>query len=161
MHKGLIVPVVAGLAAVAMVVAGVLYMQRGAHVELKGSVLKVRTQALDENSTAMVIDFRITNPSDYKFIVRRADVTIEDQQNRIAEAQPVAEMDAQRLFQYYPLLGQKFNDSLKVREQIQPRETQDRMLAVRFELPEKLVEARKKLTIRIEEVDGTVSEISR
>jgi len=35
----------------------------------------------------------------------------------------------------------------------------DRMLAVRFEISEKAFEQRKGLTIRVEEVDGPVSEI--
>ena len=47
-----------GLVVVLCAVAGTLYMQRGAHVELNGSILKVRTQAMDESSSVAVIDFR-------------------------------------------------------------------------------------------------------
>ena len=35
-----------GVGVVIIVVIGVFYVQRGAHVELKGAILKVRTQAL-------------------------------------------------------------------------------------------------------------------
>jgi hypothetical protein len=35
----------------------------------------------------------------------------------------------------------------------------DRMTGVRFEMPEKELEGRKKLTIRIEDVDGAISDI--
>ncbi|HPQ17492.1 MAG TPA: hypothetical protein PLP04_19860, partial [Bryobacteraceae bacterium] len=65
-----------GIALVAIAIAAVLYVQRGAHVVLKGSVQKVRTLALDENSSAAVIDFRATNPSDYPFIVREVSVVL-------------------------------------------------------------------------------------
>ena len=50
------VPLVVGLVVVAIGVGGVFYMQRGAHIDLKGSILKVRTQVMDENSSVAVID---------------------------------------------------------------------------------------------------------
>ena len=71
-------PLGIGLVVIAIGLAGVFYMQRGAHVELKGSVLKVRTAALDEKSSVAVLDFRFVNPSDVPFVVRTVDVTMED-----------------------------------------------------------------------------------
>ena len=59
------VTLVVGLGVVACAVAGVLYMQRGAHTELKGAVLKVRTQAMDEKSAVAVVDFRFANPATF------------------------------------------------------------------------------------------------
>ena len=47
-----------GLVCIAVAVAGILYMQRGAHLELPAKILKVRTAPLDENSSVVVIDFR-------------------------------------------------------------------------------------------------------
>jgi hypothetical protein len=64
------------------------------------------------------------------------------------------------LFQFYPVLGQKFNDTLRARDKIGARQSMDRMVAVRFELPESAVAARKNLRVRIEDVDGAVSEIA-
>ena len=63
---------------IALVVAGVLYMQRGAHIDLPGKILKVRTAPLDENSSIVVFDFRITNPADYTLVVRTVTVAMED-----------------------------------------------------------------------------------
>ena len=153
------VALVVGLVVVAAGVGGVLYMQRGAHVELKGSVLKVRTQAMDENSSVAVIDFRFVNPSDYPFVVKEVVVSIEDKDGKTLEGQPVSELDARRLFQYYPQLGQKYNDSLMMRDKIMGRQSMDRMIATRFEVPEATLESRKKLTIRIVDVDGPVAEL--
>ena len=153
------VTLVVGLLVVACGVVGVLYMQRGAHVELKGAILKVRTQAMDENSSVAVIDFRFVNPSNYPFWVKQVDVTIEDKDGKTLEGSLVSELDARRLFQYYPQLGQKFNDSLVMRDKIAGRQSLDRMIAARFEVPEPALESRKKLVIRIVDVDGPEAEL--
>lgn len=146
-----------GLVVVAIVVAWILYMQRGAIVTVKGAVLKVRTLPLDENSSLAVIDFRFVNPSDYLFIVRKVDVTAGDPNGQVLEGSVVSEVDARRLFEYYPVLGQKYNDSLIARTKIAAKQSMDRMIAVRFEVPEKILEQRKFLRIRIEELDGPVA----
>jgi len=153
------VALVVGLLVVAAGVGSVLYMQRGAHIDLKGSVLKVRTQAMDEKSSVAIIDFRFVNPADYPFVVKEVIVSIEDKDGKTWEGQPVSELDARRLFEYYPQLGQKFNDSLVMRDKIMGRQSMDRMIATRFEVPEATLESRKKLTIRIVDVDGPVAEL--
>ena len=153
------VALVGGLLVVAAGIGGVFYMQRGAHVELKGGVLKVRTQAMDEKSSVAVIDFRFVNPSNYPFVVKEVTVSIVDKDGKTLEGQPVSELDARRLFQYYPQLGQKYNDSLMMRDKIMGRQSMDRMIATRFEETEATIESRKKLTVRIVDVDGPVAEL--
>jgi hypothetical protein len=147
-----------GLAVILIVVAGILYLQRGAHVELKGAILKVRTMGMDDNSSLAVVDFRFVNPSDYPFVVRSVDVTATvDGQN--SSSTPVPEVDAKRIFEYYPILGQKFNTSLLTRDKIPGRKSEDRMIVARFEMPVAKLDARTNLKIRIEDVDGPVSEL--
>jgi len=153
------VALVGGLLVVAAGSGGVFYMQRGAHVELKGGVLKVRTQAMDEKSSVAVIDFRFVNPSNYPFMVKEVTVSIVDKDGKTLEGQPVSELDARRLFQYHPQLGQKYNDSLMMRDKIMGRQSMDRMIATRFEETEATIEGRKKLTVRIVDVDGPVAEL--
>jgi hypothetical protein len=149
-----------GLLVAAALVAAVLYLNRGAHVVVKGSVQKVRTQAMDERSVVVVADFRFVNPSDYPLIVRDAKLMLEDAQGRRVEGMMVGEVDAERLFRYYPLLGPKYNRSLIARDRVEPREQMDRMIAARFELPEGAVRSCRRLIIRVEDVDGAVSEIT-
>jgi hypothetical protein len=149
-----------GLACVGLVVVGVLFMQRGARVGLTGSVLKVRTAPLDENSTVVVLDFRFTNPSNVIFAVRGVTVVMEEKDGKQYDGQTVAEMDAKRLFEALPLLGPKFTDTLVERDRVGAHTSQDRMVAARFNAPESRVEERKRFLIRIEEVDGLVSEIA-
>lgn len=149
-----------GIVCIAIAVAGILYIQRGAHIDLPGKILKVRTAPLDESSAVVVIDFRIANPSDYPFIVRTVTVTLEDNSGNQYEGQTVSEMDARQLFGAIPLLGQKYNDTLVMRDKILPHDSQDRMVAARFEAPESKLQARKRFVMRIEEVDGKVFDFS-
>jgi len=139
---------------IAIVVVWVLYMQRNAHIEPQGKILKVRTQAMDENSAVAVVDFRIVNTSDYPIWVREVVVSLQGPDGNTYDGAVVSETDAKTLFRYYPLLGQKYNDSLIVRDRIHPHQTVDKMIAARFEMPQGQLDARKKLTVHIEDVDG-------
>jgi len=149
-----------GIACIAAIVLGIFYMQRGSHMELPGKVLKVRTAPLDENSSVAVLDFRVTNPSDVLFVVRTVTLELEDPDGAIHPGQVAAETDAKKLFDAVPLLGQKFNDTLLMRDKIPAHNTQDRMVAARFEAPVARLDARKRFVIRVEEVDGKEFEIS-
>ena len=71
-----------GLACIALVVGGIVFMQRGDRIELPGKILKVRTAPLDENSAVAVIDFRINNPSGVQFMVRTVQVKMDDNEGK-------------------------------------------------------------------------------
>jgi len=150
-----------GIAAIVVlaVIAGVFYIQRGAHLELQGKILKVRTAPIDDKSSVAVVDFRFTNVADYEFDVRKVTVMLVDSSGAQTEGSTISEIDAERLFQGIPLLGQKYNPSLITRNKIPPHATQDRMIAARFEVPEDRLDHRQQLVVRIEEVDGAVSEL--
>ena len=159
--KSIVNPVtlVVGLVVVALGIGGVFWMQKGAHVELKGSILKVRTLSLEEKSTVAVVDFRFANPSDYPFVVRKVEVFLLNAKGERIQGDAVSELDAKRLFQYYPALGQKFNDTLVLRNKVPGRQSWDRMIAARFSLPEAELNTRRAIIIRVEDVDGPTSEI--
>jgi hypothetical protein len=148
-----------GLVVILIAVGFILFLQRGAHVELKGAILKVRTMGMEDNSSLAVVDFRFVNPSDYPFVVRTVDVTATGADGQNYTSTPVPEVDAKRIFEYYPILGQKFNTSLLTRDKIPGRHSEDRMIVARFEIPVAQLDARKNLKIRIEDVDGPVSEL--
>ncbi len=59
-----------------------------------------------------------------------------------------------------PLLGQKFNDSLVMRDRIPPHTSTDRMVAARFQAPVAMLEGRKRFIVRVEEMDRTTFELS-
>jgi hypothetical protein len=148
-----------GLACIGLVVAGVLFMQREARVGLTGNILKVRTAALADEGSVVVLDFRFTNPGTALFMVRGVSVLMEEKDGKQYDGITVAEMDTERLFEGLPLLGPKFTKTLVERDKIPGHTFQDRMVAARFNAPESRLEARKRFLLRIEEVDGTVTEI--
>jgi len=149
-----------GLAIIALAVGGIFVMQRGDRIELPGKILKVRTAELDNDSSIAVIDFRITNPSDVQFEVRTVTVEMEDNQGKSYLGQSVSEMDAVRLFEGLPVLGQKYNKTLLMRERLGSRGSADRMVAVRFQAPLAMIDGRKRFIVHIEEVDGKSFEYS-
>jgi hypothetical protein len=149
-----------GLVCIAIAVGAIFYMQRGAHVDVNGKFLKVRTAPLDDNNSFVVIDFRIANPSDYGFKVRTVTVLMEDASGNQTEGQTASDSAAQQALDGIPTLGPKYNASLIMNDMIPPKGTWDRMIASRFEMPEAKLQARKRFLVRVEEVDGKISEIS-
>src|SRR3954447_13165994 len=143
-----------GLAAVAMLVGGILYMQRGDAIDLQGKILKVRTAPLDENSTIAVLDFRINNPSNILLEIRQVTLEMEDTAGKSAMGDVVSEGDAKRVFEAVPSLGPKFLTTLGMRERIAPHSTGDHMVAVRFQAPMAQVDARKRFILHVDEADG-------
>ena len=149
-----------GLAGIAIVVAGVLYMQRGAHLDLPGKVLKVRSAPLDESSSVAMVDFRLSNPSDYPAVVRTVTVYVEEKNGNRLTGYTISDPDAKRVFEGIPLLGEKYNASLVTQDKIPPHASWDRMIASRFEVPEGQIAARKRLIVSIEEIDGKIFDIA-
>jgi hypothetical protein len=154
MRKELLIGVAGGLVLLGLAASGVLWVNKDAHVVLEGAIQKVRTLALDDSASFLVLDFRVTNPSGYPFVVREVQVIVDG-----VEGSVVADSDARRLFDYYKAIGPKYNDSLKARDKVAAKQTVDRMVSARFEFPEAKLKDRKALTLRIEEVDGLVSEL--
>ncbi len=148
-----------GLAAVAAMIGAALYITRGAHLELTGSILKVRTLHVEDKVSIAAVDFRFVNPSDVLFVVKAVTVIVETKDGKEIEGDTISEPDARRVFQYNPLLGQKYNDSLIARTKIGARQSLDRMIAARFEAPVAVLDGRKRLRVRIEDLGGATSEL--
>jgi hypothetical protein len=160
MNKNLLLFGAIGLAGIAVLVGIILYIQRGAHLDLPGQILKVRTAQLEDGSSVAVVDFRVSNTSDYPAVVRTVTVSLVDQKGERYEGTTVADIDARRMMEGIPLLGQKYNKSLVVKDKIPAHATWDRMIAARFEIPETTLRQRKNLIVSIEEIDGKVFEIA-
>jgi hypothetical protein len=158
MQKNFLMAFGVGLAIIALAIGSIFFMQRGDRIELPGKILKVRTAPLDEQSSIAVIDFRIANPSNVLFAVRSVTVEMEDAQGKGFVGQSVSEMDATRLFEGVPVLGPKFNPTLKIRDRIGSHGSADRMIAARFPMPMTALDARKRFVVHIEEDEGKVFE---
>jgi hypothetical protein len=148
-----------GVVIVAIALVWILHVQRGAHVELRGSIQKVRTLPMDDQSSVAIVDFRMLNPSDYPFLVRKVEVGAVGPSGAPLESSVVSEVDAKKLFQYFPQLGPKYNDTLLMNTRIHPKQSIDRMIAARFEVPEKVLQHRQNLRLHVEEINGPVADI--
>ena len=161
MTKTILIAFGIGVAIVAMVVATVFRTQKGAHLDLPGKILKVRSIGVEDNASVVVIDFRVTNPADYRFMTRQVTVTLVDAGGHETDGDTIPEIDAKRLFEGLPLLGPKYNPSLAINDVVPPHATQDRMIAARFELPDSAIAARKNILVKVEEVDGRANVVYR
>ncbi|MEJ7607317.1 MAG: hypothetical protein WKF37_13890 [Bryobacteraceae bacterium] len=132
----------------------ILYGTRNNRLELQGDILKVRSHEIDDANTVAVLDFRLTNPSTQQFVVKEVEVFVDD-----TSADIFPEIDAQRLFQYYPDLGQKYNSSLIRRDKIDPGAQVDRMIAIRVGGKDESFQRRKRLRLVVQDADGAKREI--
>jgi hypothetical protein len=156
MNKQLLIFVGVGVAVIAIAIFFVFSSTKGSHLELKGEIIKIRTGALDEQNSAAVLDFRLENPSNIPFVVRDVSATLEKLDGTTTEALVVARSDMKSLFQYNRFLGQQYNDTLTIKDKIAPHATVDRMVAVRFEVPDQQLESAKAIHLEIQDMDGAL-----
>ena len=143
-----------GLLLVAVVITLVLHQQRGARLEWHGSVLKVRTAPMDETSTVMLVDFRLTNTADYATVLRTMSLEVETANGSVAEGVPIAASDVPRMFEFYKLLGEQYNPVLRDQDKVPAASSFDRMTAFRVPAPFADVEHRKSITLHLADSTG-------
>jgi hypothetical protein len=147
-----------GVLVIAIAVVLILSSTKGSHLVLNGKVLKVRTGALSEDDSIAVMDLRMENPSNLAFVVRQVEVTLEKKDGSMADGLVVSKGDLKQLFQFNRFLGDQYNDSLTIKDQIAPHATVDRMLAARFEVKKDDLEAAKAIHVSIQDMDGPLFE---
>ena len=146
-----------GLLVVAVVVAGVMYMQRGAHMELTGA-MTVRVHGTDDNTALALIDLHINNPADYGFEVKKVTVTLETKAGEFPTT-IISRVDAQRLADTMPELG-PFHPTLYTKYVIPAHSTGDYTLLAQYSAPERILNDRKRFMVRVEEINGKSAEFS-
>ena len=144
-----------GLIGVALVVGGILFMQRGAHMDLTGSI-SVRTLATDDNTALALVNLHITNPAAYEFVVHNVTVTLETTAGEFPR-EIVSRVDAQRLFESMPDAG-PFHPPLYTNAVIPAHSTADYTVAAQYSAPEKILKDRKRFVVRIDEINGKTVE---
>lgn len=160
MSKQILIFAGIGLVALAIAVVVILAGNKGAHLQLDGKIMKVRTGALGDGNSIAVMDFRVNNPSDVPFVVREVDISLEKANGETEEGVTVSKADLKQLFQYNRFLGDQYNDGLGMRDTIAPHSTVDRMVAAHFEVGEQDLEKAKAVHVSIQDVDGPLWETS-
>jgi hypothetical protein len=111
-------------------------------------------------SVILMVDFRATNPSDVPFVVSSVKLRLDPASGEPVEGMQASKSDIQEIFQYEKIVGPKYNEVLSLQDRIAPHQTVDRMTGARLEVPEAAINSRKALHLQIEDVDGTVAELT-
>ena len=111
-------------------------------------------------ASIVVVDFRVTNPSNVPFVVSSVTLHLEPVTGDPADGTTISKNDIENIFRYEKLLGPKYNQTLSLQDRIAPLKTADLMTGARFEVPETTVNGRKSIRLRIEDVDGAAAEVT-
>jgi hypothetical protein len=160
-QKGFLTALGIGLGVAALLVAGILLKQRGSTARLAGAITNVRTLGVEENASVAFVDFRFTNDSKLLFIVQQTGMTVTDSIGNVREGRILSASDTNQLFDLFPALGTKTADPLIMKIRVGSGQSKTAMLAARFEMSKAELDARKKITVLVHEVDGSISELSR
>ena len=161
MNKQFLIFLGVGLVVIGAAIFVVFSSTKGNHLELKGEVLKIRTGALDEKTSAAILDVRLTNPSDVPFVVREVSVTVDGQDGQSASGSLISKTDLKQLFAYNRFLGDQYNDGLGIKDSIPAHASVDRMVAVRFDIPAPQLDSSKLLHFEVQDMDGALFDASR
>jgi hypothetical protein len=144
---------------VAAALAGILLSSRRNRLQLTGEILKVRSHQTDSDHTLALIDLRIHNPSPQQFQLKEIEVFVDDPDGTSTQADLFAESDVQRMLDYYPMLGAKYNPGLLRKDKIRVGQTVDRTIAANIPITDERLGQRKRLRIVLHDADGPVIEI--
>ena len=159
MSKQLVGSLIAGLVVVGAALGFLLIGTKGNHLELTGTILKVRVMPLSPVASLVIVDFRVSDPSDVPFVMKDAKLTLEPATGKMLDGMSVSKPDIENVFKYNPILGPKFNDVLGIKDRIEPHQRLDRMVGARFEITDAQAEDRKAIHLHIEEIDGVTADL--
>jgi hypothetical protein len=125
----------------------------------EGRIGKVRVLQVDPNEAIAILDFTLTNATDQQIVVRSLQPSFEAKDGTEVEGHMVAVRDIDNIFRNYPNLGEQYNPALKAQDVLPAKQSIDRMAAVRFDVPEADINARKGVVLRVDTNGGVVAEI--
>lgn len=149
-----------GLVVIALVAFFVVYGNRASYLQPTGRILEVRTAPLDENTSALLVDFELTNPSGREMTPRFITLTVHKPDGSAPDNMAIAGPDLPMLFRAHPDLGKLEHTAARDREHIAPGQTVDRIIAVRYDFPESDLKRRKDLQLVVEDVTGPRLELT-
>src|SRR5579864_1347660 len=147
-----------GLLVIGGAIWAVFYKQAGAHIEPKGSILKVRTLKLDDNTSAAIVELRLSNDSDYQLVARTIETSAMTPKGEV-QGNVVAEVDVKDLYKNFPVLGEQYNPVLKARDKVPPHASIDREICGQFMIPVQDLDQRKDLIVRVQDITGPTAEV--
>jgi hypothetical protein len=150
----------AGLLATLLIAGFVMFLKRGDRLAPTGSVLKERSIDLNEQTGLLLVDIRLVNDSDVVMTVAKIAMSAQMPDGGQFTGHVLRKSDLAGTFNYFPLLGEKYNETLGFDDEIPPRSKVDRMIAASFDAPLSVLDGRKTLTVRIEDRTGAAAEFT-
>jgi hypothetical protein len=150
----------AGLLATLLIAGFVVFVKRGDRLAPHGSVLKERSIDLNAETGLLLLDIRIVNDSDVVMTVNKIGMAAMMPDGGQFTGHVLRKSDLIGTFNYFPLLGEKYNEVLGYDDEIPPRSKVDRMIAASFDAPLSVLDTRKNVTVRIEDRTGAAAEFT-
>ena len=92
-------------------------------------------------------------------MVKEVEVYIDGADGKATPAEIFSDIDGQRVIDYYPVLGKKYNPSLIRRDKIAAGASVDRTMLINVPMSDEQFARRKRLRIVVHDSDGPTSEI--
>jgi hypothetical protein len=147
------------LVVIAIVVWRLAEATKGNHLAPITKVGKLRIQKVDENESIVVLDFSVNNDSDRKLVVRTVEAQLDSPDGSSTDGNVVAAADLANIFKNYPEMGEQYNPPFKAWDEVKPHERLDRMIGVRFDVPDDKLTRRKDIDLRLEDLTGIVVDV--
>ena len=148
--------IVLGIGVLAM--AGVWYFfyagTKDMALAVEGEILKVRTVELSPHNVFVAADFRIRNSSSVPFVLKDATLFVVKADGKELDGHTMAKSEAEDVFKFFPLVGQKYNQVLGLRDKVPGKVSIDRMAGATFAAEEKDLVERKSLRLHLTDLDG-------
>ncbi len=133
---------------------------KGNHLAPAGFISNVRVQAIQEEETLMVIDFRLINDADVQLTAAKIDPWITTHGGQDIHGTLFASADMPKTFQFYPSLGPILHPPLLLRGTLDGHQSKDFMVGIEFDVPARVIDSRKSITLHIEDPTGPFVELT-
>jgi hypothetical protein len=153
--------------AIAAVIAAIVFWRTSeyfSHQRLaEGKIGKVRLVHVNPedapNQSLAVLDFTLTNDTNQQIVVRSLQPSFDAKDGSSVDGNMIAVRDIDNIFRNYPDLGEQYNPPLKAQDVLPPNGTIDRMVVVRFDVPQQAFSSRKDVVLRVDSNGGIVAEL--
>ena len=146
---------------VALIVALILWGNRGAQVRLEARLLKTRLIPTDDAAALVVREVRVHNPANVLFVIREARLKVVLADGTEIDGAPVTQGDLDRFLDYYKAYGGRYNPVVHTKERFPGGSLTDRTVAASFQRSVADIEKRRGFVLELEDVDGVVTRITQ
>lgn len=145
MRKLLLVLLAAGVVAIAY-----NWTTSGEQARLEGRITEVRTLAVEEKASVLLVNFEAENITSLPFIAHERWLEVIDAQGDQFKGRTVNGVDVNDLFRYFPAeLGGMKDAPFVAQTRIEAGEKHRGLLAARFEMSKADLDARRAIILRI------------